>query len=74
MNKVVIGLSSRPARPHRLPEMIPWNRFLGSLKVKQIWALMDSREKCKKIKYENVQKLKKRQLLPACLYLAADVA
>ncbi len=26
-------LSYRPARPHRLAELIPWNRFLGSLDV-----------------------------------------
>ncbi len=26
-------LSYRPARLHRLAELIPWNRFLGSLKV-----------------------------------------
>ncbi len=28
-NRVGIGLSYRPARPHRLAEFIPWNRFLG---------------------------------------------
>jgi hypothetical protein len=28
-----IGLSYRPARLHRLVEMISWNRFLGSLNV-----------------------------------------
>jgi hypothetical protein len=33
-NRVGIGLSYRPARLHRLEELIPWNRFLGSLKVK----------------------------------------
>jgi hypothetical protein len=32
-NRVGIELSYRPARLHRLPELIPWNRFLGSLKV-----------------------------------------
>jgi hypothetical protein len=32
-NRVGIGLSFRPARLHRLTESIPWNRFLGSLKV-----------------------------------------
>ncbi len=32
-NQVLIGLSCRPARLHRLAELIPWNRFLGSLKV-----------------------------------------
>jgi hypothetical protein len=32
-NRVGIGLSYRPARLHRLAELIPWNRFLGSLKV-----------------------------------------
>ncbi len=28
-----IELSYRPARLHRLPEFIPWNRFLGSINV-----------------------------------------
>ncbi len=32
-NRVRIGLSYRPARLHRLAELIPWNRFLGSLNV-----------------------------------------
>jgi hypothetical protein len=32
-NRVGIGLSYRPARLHRLEELIPWNRFLGYLKV-----------------------------------------
>jgi len=30
-NRVGKGLSYRPARLHRLAELIPWNRFLGSL-------------------------------------------
>jgi hypothetical protein len=32
-NRVGIGLSYRPARLHSLAELVPWNRFLGSLKV-----------------------------------------
>ena len=32
-NRVEIVLSYRPARLHSLAELIPWNRFLGSLKV-----------------------------------------
>ncbi len=32
-NRVEIGLSYRPARLHSLVELMPWNRFLGSLKV-----------------------------------------
>ncbi len=32
-NRVGIMLSYRPARLHRLTESIPWNRFLGFLKV-----------------------------------------
>jgi hypothetical protein len=32
-NLVGVGLSYRPARLHRLAELIPLNRFLGSLKV-----------------------------------------
>jgi hypothetical protein len=38
-NRVGKGLSYRPARLHRLTEMIPWNRFLGFLKGLQILAL-----------------------------------
>jgi hypothetical protein len=30
-NRVGIGLSYRPARLHSLAELVPWNRFLGSL-------------------------------------------
>jgi hypothetical protein len=33
-NRVGIGLSYRPARLHRLAELIPWNRFLGSINVR----------------------------------------
>ncbi len=32
-NRVGIGLSYRPAKLHRLAEILPWNRFLGSIKV-----------------------------------------
>ncbi len=32
-NRVETGLSYRPARLHRLAELVPWNRFLNSLKV-----------------------------------------
>jgi hypothetical protein len=32
--RVGIGLSHRPARLHRLAELVPWNRFLGSIKDK----------------------------------------
>jgi len=32
-NRVEIGFSYRPARLRRLAELIPWNWFLGSLKV-----------------------------------------
>jgi hypothetical protein len=32
-NQVGIGLSYRPSRLHSLAELVPWNRFLGSLKV-----------------------------------------
>ncbi len=37
-NREGIGLSDRPARPHRLVESIPWKRFLGSLRGFQIRA------------------------------------
>jgi hypothetical protein len=33
------GLSYQPARLHRLAESIPWNRFLGSIKVFKISPL-----------------------------------
>ncbi len=41
-NRVGIGLSYRPARLHWLAELIPWNRFLGSLKVYKfgLWRLV----------------------------------
>jgi hypothetical protein len=32
-NRVGIGLSYRAARLHSLPELVPWNQLLGSLKV-----------------------------------------
>jgi hypothetical protein len=32
-NRERIELSYRPARLHRLAELMPWNRFLGSLKL-----------------------------------------
>ncbi len=32
-NQVRIGLSYRPVRLHMLAELMPWNRFLGSLKL-----------------------------------------
>jgi hypothetical protein len=32
-NRAGIGLSYWPARLHSLVELVPWNRFLGSLKV-----------------------------------------
>jgi hypothetical protein len=40
-NRVGIGLLYRPARLDRLAELILWNRFLGSLKVKKfgLWSL-----------------------------------
>jgi hypothetical protein len=37
-NRVGIGLSYRPARLHRLSELAPWKRFLGSFKRFQIRA------------------------------------
>jgi hypothetical protein len=33
-NRVGIGLPYRPARLHSLAELVPWSRFLGSLKLK----------------------------------------
>ena len=40
-NRVGIGLWYRPARLHRLAQLVPWNRFLGSLKVKKfgLWSV-----------------------------------
>ncbi len=32
-HRVGIGLSYRPARLHRLAELMPWNRYLGSINV-----------------------------------------
>ncbi len=36
LNRVGIGLSYRPARLHSLAELVPWIRFLGSLKVQKL--------------------------------------
>jgi hypothetical protein len=38
------GLTYRPARQHRLAESIPWNRFLGLLKVKKIPSLSSKQQ------------------------------
>ncbi len=38
-NRVGIGLSYRPTRLHSLAELVHWNRFLGSLKVKKKFGL-----------------------------------
>ncbi len=35
-NRVRIGLSYRPAKLHMLAKLVPWNRFLGSIKVLKI--------------------------------------
>ncbi len=35
-NRIGIGFSYRPAGLYRLVESIPWNQFLGSLKVKSL--------------------------------------
>jgi hypothetical protein len=40
-NQVGIVLSYRPARLHRLAELIPWHRFVGSLKVLTKLGLSD---------------------------------
>ncbi len=44
-HRVGIGLSYRPARLHRLAELTPWNRFLGSIKVlkNELWVLSQHR-------------------------------
>jgi hypothetical protein len=40
-NQLGIGLSYRPARLHSLAELVPWNRFMGSLKIKKfgLWIM-----------------------------------
>jgi hypothetical protein len=43
-NRVGIGLSYRPARLHRLAEFVPWNRFLGVIKVLKNRALVAKRK------------------------------
>jgi hypothetical protein len=40
-NRVGLGLSYRPAR---IPESIPWNPFLGSLKIKNSVSVFPSHE------------------------------
>jgi hypothetical protein len=42
-NRVGIGLSYRSARLHKLAELIPLNRFLGSLQVKKYRLTTESR-------------------------------
>jgi hypothetical protein len=39
-------LSYRPARLHELAESVPWNRFLGSLKVLKyrLWTGVEERQ------------------------------
>jgi hypothetical protein len=46
-NRGGIGLSYRPARLHSLAELVPWNRFLGSLKVKKfgLWKQINVKDK-----------------------------
>jgi hypothetical protein len=38
-NRIVIGLSYRPARLHRQARFLPWSPFLGSINVQKYWAL-----------------------------------
>jgi hypothetical protein len=48
-NRVGIGLSFRPARLNRRVELIPWNRFLGSinvLKVRALYRISNNALKC----------------------------
>jgi hypothetical protein len=40
-HRVGIGLSYRPARLHRLEELMPWNRFLGSINVQKYRLCMN---------------------------------
>ncbi len=40
-NRIGIGLSYRPVRLHSLAELVPWNRFLGSLKLKNSGSVLD---------------------------------
>jgi hypothetical protein len=42
-NRGGIGLSYRPARLHRLAELIPWNRFLGSLTIRALTTMAAGR-------------------------------
>ncbi len=46
-NRVGIGLSYRPVRLHMLAELIPWNRFLGLLKVQKFGLRLVSEEELK---------------------------
>jgi hypothetical protein len=44
-NRVRIGLSYQPARLHRLAELTPWNRFLGSLNFKNSGSVFPQDER-----------------------------
>jgi hypothetical protein len=47
-HRLGIGLSYRPARLHRLAELMPWHRFLGSIKVSkyQLWSRIQKCSQC----------------------------
>ncbi len=52
-NRIGIGLPYRPAKLNRLAESIHWNRFLGSLKVKNSVSALFSGRECRFADPEN---------------------
>ncbi len=55
-NRVGIGLLYRPAKLHRLAELITWNRFLGSLKFKNLGSA-DNRSTAKMLSMNELNKV-----------------
>ncbi len=64
-NRVGIGLSYRPARLQSLAELVPWNRFLGSLKFKNSGSELKIKAACFKVLLLRLCRIC-RQIAPIC--------
>jgi hypothetical protein len=65
-NVVGIGLLYRPARVYWLAELVPWNRFLGSIKVKKLgseFGLEKTMTKNEYIRTSTIKETKKNQYI-----------
>ncbi len=65
-NRVGIGLSYRLARLHRLVVLIPWNRFLGSLKFKNTGSVVYNAVDMKTVPRRKIRLIESNK---KCLYL-----